>query len=89
MKDGGKAVLILGGVSKLVTTQEGRADAYQGKAKREFYKALFDQYNVVDMFTVSGDLYEAGRGLAGGRHRHRQTDEVGAAITCYHAPASL
>ncbi|WP_293880602.1 strawberry notch-like NTP hydrolase domain-containing protein, partial [Sphingomonas sp.] len=58
MKDDGRAVLILGGVNKMVTSTEGRADAYSGKSKREFYKALFDNYNVTDMFTVSGDLYE-------------------------------
>jgi hypothetical protein len=58
MKDDGRAVLILGGVNKLVSTPEGRADGYQGKAKREFFKALFDRYNVTDMFTVAGELYE-------------------------------
>jgi hypothetical protein len=37
---------------------KGRADAYQGKAKREFFKALYDRYNVTDHFTVAGELYE-------------------------------
>jgi predicted RNA methylase len=58
MKDDGRAALILGGVNKLVTTDKGRADAYQGKAKREFFKALYDTYGVTDHFTVNGDLYE-------------------------------
>ena len=58
MKDGGRAVLILGGVSKMVTTPEARSDVYQGQAKRLFYKALYDKYRVTDHFTVAGQLYE-------------------------------
>ena len=58
MKDDGRAVLILGGISKAVTTQPARSDAYNGKAKRQFYKTLYDRYNVTDHFTVAGDLYE-------------------------------
>jgi hypothetical protein len=50
--------LILGGLNKQVTSREGRSDAYNGKAKREFYKTLYDRYNVTDHFTVNGDLYE-------------------------------
>lgn len=58
MKDDGRAVLIIGGVNKMVTTESGRSDAYNGKAKRQFFKVLYDNYNVTDHFTVSGDLYE-------------------------------
>jgi predicted RNA methylase len=58
MKDDGRAVLILGGINKLVTTPEGRGDAYNGKAKREFFFTLYGKYNVVDHFTAPGQLYE-------------------------------
>ncbi len=58
MKDDGSAVLIVGGLNKLAKTQEARSDAYNGKAKRQFYLSLYKGYNVVDHFTVSGDLYE-------------------------------
>lgn len=57
MKPDGKAVLILGGIAKTVTTPEGRSNAYNGKAKREFYLTLYRNYNVVDHFTVAGELY--------------------------------
>lgn len=57
MRDDGRAVLILGGINKLVKTPKGRADAYNGKAKREFFYTLYGKYNVVDHFTVPGDLY--------------------------------
>ena len=56
MKDDGRAVLIVGGV--LPTSEEGRAEAYRGAAKRAFYYNLYNQYNVVDHFTVAGDLYK-------------------------------
>lgn len=56
MRDDGKAALILGGPG-LGTSDESRLKGYQGKAKREFYKALYDRYNVVDHYTVAGDLY--------------------------------
>jgi hypothetical protein len=57
LKDDGRAVLIIGGVSKLAKTTEARSDAYNGKAKREFFFTLYNKYRVVDHFTVSGDLY--------------------------------
>ncbi len=57
LKDNGRAVLILGGVSKL-KQGESRANAYNAKAKREFYFTLYNKFNVVDHFTVSGDLYK-------------------------------
>ena len=49
----GKATLIIGSVNAL----KDRAEGYNGKAKREFFKVLYDRYNVVDHFTVAGDLY--------------------------------
>lgn len=55
MKDDGRAVLIVGSVKS--ETPEGRSDGYNGKSKREFYKTLYDKYNVVDHFTATGDLY--------------------------------
>jgi hypothetical protein len=58
LKDDGRAVVILGGLNKLQKSLEARSQGYSGKAKREFYKALYDRYNVTDHFTVSGDLYE-------------------------------
>lgn len=58
MKDNGRGVLILGGLNKLLTTREQRSDGYQAKAKREFYKVLYENYNVADHFTVAGELYE-------------------------------
>lgn len=58
LKDSGRAVLILGGLNKQITSREARSDAYNGKAKREFFKALYDRYNVTDHFTVAGELYE-------------------------------
>lgn len=58
MKSGGRAVLIIGGLNKLTTSPEARSDAYNGKAKREFFKVLYDRYNVTDHFTVAGELYE-------------------------------
>jgi hypothetical protein len=58
MKDDGRAVLIIGGLNKLLTSPEARSDAYNSKAKREFFKTLYDRYNVSDHFTVAGELYE-------------------------------
>ncbi len=57
MQDDGAAVLILGGVAKTVTDPQARANAYNGKAKREFFFTLYRNYRVVDHFTVSGELY--------------------------------
>lgn len=57
MSRDGRAVLIIGGPNKMATTQAARSNAYNGKAKREFYLTLYGEYNVVDHFTVSGDLY--------------------------------
>ncbi|MDD5376162.1 strawberry notch-like NTP hydrolase domain-containing protein, partial [Acidithiobacillus sp.] len=56
MKDDGSAVLIIGGT--LAREDAARKDAYRGKAKREFFYKLYSEYNVVDHFTASGDLYK-------------------------------
>jgi hypothetical protein len=58
MKEDGRAVLIVGSVNPKVESAEGRADAYNGKSKREFYYHLYRNYNVTQHFTVSGDLYK-------------------------------
>jgi hypothetical protein len=55
LKDDGVAVLIVGGVD--AQNDESKANKYNGKAKREFYYTLFNDYNVEQMFTVSGSLY--------------------------------
>jgi hypothetical protein len=57
MKVDGRAVLIIGGINRLAKSQEARSDAYNGAAKRKFFFNLQRLYNVVDHFTVSGDLY--------------------------------
>lgn len=54
MEPNGRAVLIIGSVNP--QSQE-REDAYNGKAKREFFKVLYDNYKVKDHFTVDGKLY--------------------------------
>lgn len=57
MPDNGTAVLILGGVKKQLTGDD-RVKAYRSAAKGSFYANLYDAYNVVDHFTVDGDLYK-------------------------------
>jgi GGDEF domain-containing protein len=57
MKPDGKAVLLVGGPNKLARTPEQRSAAYSGAAKRKFYYHLYGNYNVVDHFTVDGNLY--------------------------------
>ena len=64
MADDGKAVLIIGGTKAedvKERTQSYRGlnmkDAKTGKGKDNFYRVLYDRYNVTDHFTVSGDLY--------------------------------
>lgn len=55
MKDDGAAVLIIGGIDS--TDQKVRSDKYNAGGKRTFFFNLYQQYNVVDHFTVAGDLY--------------------------------
>lgn len=56
MKDDGSAVLIVGGIKE--TDPKLRAAGYSESAKRAFYFSLYRDYNVVDHFTVDGDLYK-------------------------------
>ena len=53
--DNGTATLIVGGV--MAKGEDGRKDGYRAKAKREFYFNLYNNYQVAQHFTVSGDLY--------------------------------
>jgi len=55
LKDDGVAVLLVGGVD--AKDETAKKNKYAGKAKRDFYWTLVNDYNVVDMFTVGGDLY--------------------------------
>lgn len=55
MEKDGRAVLIIGSVNPQASD---RSAAYNGKAKREFFKTLYDNYNVADHFTVDGKLYD-------------------------------
>jgi len=56
LPDHGRAVLIVGGIR--ADSEEDRKDGYRGRAKREFYFNLYNNYNVTSHFTVNGDLYE-------------------------------
>lgn len=58
LKEGGKATIIIGskGFEKGAPKEDvKRAAAYS--AQKKFYDKLYGEYNVVDHFTVSGDLY--------------------------------
>jgi predicted RNA methylase len=55
MKDNGRAVLIVGGVR--ADGDEARKEGYRSAAKRNFYVNLYKDYNVVDHFSVAGDMY--------------------------------
>lgn len=57
MADDGRAVLILGGVSRQAKSDDARKEAYRGLQKRAFYKRLYEDYNVTDHFTVPGEMY--------------------------------
>lgn len=50
----GRAVLIIGGKQGSDAT---RREKYQATAQRSFYATLYENFNVVDHFSVSGDLY--------------------------------
>lgn len=52
----GRAVFIVGSVKD--GDQKARSDSYNTSQKRKFYKRLYDNWNVVEHFTVSGDLYQ-------------------------------
>jgi hypothetical protein len=55
LKSDGRAVLIVGGV---MGEGEKRREGYRSAQKRNFYSNLYQKYNVVDQFTVAGDLYK-------------------------------
>jgi len=43
MKDDGRGVALIGGINKLAKTKRPGPTAYNAKAKREFFKVLFDR----------------------------------------------
>lgn len=55
MQADGRAVLIVGGIQ--AKTEDGRREGYRGAQKRNFYYNLYKDYNVVDHFTVGGNMY--------------------------------
>lgn len=55
MKPDGRAVLILG--SKPGRTEEERSEAYNTLESRSFFFRLYQDYNVTQHLTISGDLY--------------------------------
>jgi hypothetical protein len=57
MAENGRAVLIIGGLNKKIEEDE-RAKKYNSGAKKKYFKELYGKYNVVDHFTISGDLYK-------------------------------
>ncbi|WP_319759575.1 LPD38 domain-containing protein [Maridesulfovibrio sp.] len=54
MKDDGKAVLIIGGKKGNAETRQKK---YRAQMQRAFYATLFNEYNVVDHFTLDGKMY--------------------------------
>ena len=58
MKDDGRAVLILAApMASKFGDFEKASDAYNGKQSAPFYKSLYDNYCVIEHFTVGGELY--------------------------------
>ncbi|NER84385.1 MAG: class I SAM-dependent methyltransferase, partial [Leptolyngbya sp. SIO1D8] len=55
MKADGRAVLILGG--KLGEEEDLRSDRYNTLESRGFFYPLYQQYRVIQHFSISGDLY--------------------------------
>ncbi|MBI9110309.1 LPD38 domain-containing protein [Maridesulfovibrio ferrireducens] len=54
MKDDGRAVLIIGGKKGESAT---RVKKYRAQTQRAFYATLFNEYNVVDHFSIDGKMY--------------------------------
>ncbi len=54
MKDDGKAVIIIGGKKGNAETRQKK---YRAQTQRAFYATLFNEYNVVDHFTLDGKMY--------------------------------
>jgi hypothetical protein len=57
MKPDGRAVFIIGSVKDQNTEERARMNLYRNPTKVQFFKHLMDNYNVVDLFSVSGKLY--------------------------------
>lgn len=55
LKDKGRAVLIIGGSQ--ATSKPERRKHYGTGDRAAFFKSLYEQYGVLDHFTVNGDLY--------------------------------
>lgn len=58
MKDDGRAVFIIGSVNDRNSSADARKLLYRNPDKVRFYKTLFEQYNVTDIFTMAGDMYK-------------------------------
>lgn len=58
MNPTGRATFIIGGPPPLARSAKGRAEFYAKGKSGDFMRWLYDNYKVVDHFTVSGDLYE-------------------------------
>ncbi|MCP5014638.1 MAG: hypothetical protein GY938_05065 [Ketobacter sp.] len=56
--DDARAVMIVGSINKQIKGDEERGKAYNAAQRRKFYYFLYNDYNVVDHFTVPGELYE-------------------------------
>ena len=56
MKPDGRAVLILGG--KLGVEEDKRSDRYNTQDARAFYYTLYQNFGVIDHFSIWGDLYK-------------------------------
>jgi len=58
LKDDGRAVFLYGGLNKQMDGNgEAREEAYGKGQRKQFLDTLYANYNVIDYFTVSGDLY--------------------------------
>ncbi|PSB31590.1 strawberry notch C-terminal domain-containing protein [Stenomitos frigidus] len=58
LKDEGRAVLVLGApMGQKTGNQEAAATTYNGGQYVAFYKSLYDNYNVTQHFTLTGNLY--------------------------------
>ncbi len=57
LQDDGRAVFIIGGPPPTVRTPKGRAEFYRGGKKGDFYSHLYQNFNVIEHFTIPGDLY--------------------------------
>lgn len=58
MKDDGSAVLLVASKKTMgENPEQERTNFYNGLESRAFYKQLYDQYRVIDHFTIDGDMY--------------------------------